>query len=577
MAAMCVDWARYEPIEQCWSRVNTDVLSELVVPTPPVDVLWARSPERSRSREKGTAGCRRNKDALAELDGAKDVAICGWASRPAVIVSTAAQEDVDASRAALQGGSSPRSRPMACQSTTPISDPTAREGLAPNCPSGRVVTLRADHSAILPGGVTRLSSYLAVAVTPPARSVDRLAPGCEGAAPRAAKSAQATTRNPRAYSTEVAVDRSTPGADALVLFAPTPPCLRYRLCACDIKGPARRLCKEGFTAGAQVTCTQSHQAVIIVHNAIRFARLARLIMAASATQTNFPELFEPLQAGELKLKNRIILAPMTRARSQGRVPNSANVEYYRQRAGAGLLITEATTISEVANGWADSPGIYTEEQAEGWKKVVDAVHEEGSQIICQLWHIGRASHSSFMPEGESIVSASAIAIEGEGVYGADIKKHPHEVPRALETEEVEATVEDYGKAAEFAKAAGFDGVEIHGANGYLIDQFLQSCSNVREDKYGGDVEGRFTFCKEIIERVLQVYPAGRVGIRLSPNGAYNGMGAEDNFESFLYVFLYTLGRLRATRAPLSLALNACTVPGKSSLWWTSWDPSATFT
>ncbi|KAJ8609706.1 hypothetical protein CTAYLR_008450 [Chrysophaeum taylorii] len=247
-------------------------------------------------------------------------------------------------------------------------------------------------------------------------------------------------------------------------------------------------------------------------------------------------MFEPVKLGELALKNKFVLASLTRGRSgETRVPNDANVEYYRQRAGFGLVMSEATAISPMGEGWYDSPSLYKPEQVAGWKRVCEAVHGEGGLMLAQLWHIGRAGHSSFLPDGQPMVSASAIKIEGDGVYTADTTKQPHETPRALEIGEVEATVRDYKQAALNAKEAGFDGVEVHSANGYLIDQFLQSTSNVRTDAYGGSVENRYRFLKEIFEAVFEVFEPSRVGVKLSPNGVYNGMGSADNIETFEYV------------------------------------------
>uniref|UniRef100_A0A7S1N2U6 NADH:flavin oxidoreductase/NADH oxidase N-terminal domain-containing protein n=1 Tax=Eutreptiella gymnastica TaxID=73025 RepID=A0A7S1N2U6_9EUGL len=244
----------------------------------------------------------------------------------------------------------------------------------------------------------------------------------------------------------------------------------------------------------------------------------------------------PAQLGDLKLKNRCVLAALTRGRSgPTRVPNEANQLYYEQRAGFGLVMSEATAVSHRANGWGGAPGIYTAEMAAGWKAVTDRVHAAGSLMVCQLWYVGRQSHSSFMPNGEQIVSASDIPCAGDGVYTATGEKVPYEVPRPLTVQEIADTVEEYGVAAQFAKDAGFDGVEVHSANGYLMDQFLQSCSNNRTDEYGGGVEGRARFLREVLERVLKVWPAGRVGIKLSPNGAYGGMGSADNTETFTYV------------------------------------------
>mmetsp|Transcript_11874 Transcript_11874/g.20630 ORF Transcript_11874/g.20630 Transcript_11874/m.20630 type:complete len:370 (+) Transcript_11874:134-1243(+) len=248
-------------------------------------------------------------------------------------------------------------------------------------------------------------------------------------------------------------------------------------------------------------------------------------------------IYEPLTlANGLTLKNRILFSPLTRGRSgHSRIPNEWNLKYYSERAGAGLVVTEATAVSETANGWAQSAGCYTAEMSEGWKKVADAVHEAGSLICLQLWHSGRKSHPSFQPGNQAIVAPSAIAIEGDGVYGIDDKKYPHPVPRALETSEIPAIVEDYKKAAKYALEAGIDMVEVHAANGYLINTFLDSSTNKRTDQYGGSVEHRFRFLKEVIEAVGTVYPYNRIGVRISPNGAYNNMGAEDSVETYTYV------------------------------------------
>jgi 2,4-dienoyl-CoA reductase-like NADH-dependent reductase (Old Yellow Enzyme family) len=187
----------------------------------------------------------------------------------------------------------------------------------------------------------------------------------------------------------------------------------------------------------------------------------------------------------------------------------------------------------MANGWVQSPGIYTSEMVEGWKLVTDTVHRMASRIFLQLWHMGRASHSSFH-NGQPSVAPSAVKINEPYIH-TPAGKQPHEVPRALETSEIAGIVEDYRKAAENAKLAGFDGVEIHSANGYLIDQFLQSKTNHRTDAYGGSVENRYRFLKEIVEAVLTVWPANRVAVRISPNGAFNDMGSPEFREQFTYV------------------------------------------
>ncbi len=246
------------------------------------------------------------------------------------------------------------------------------------------------------------------------------------------------------------------------------------------------------------------------------------------------QLLTPFQMGDLTLKNRVVLAPMTRARAGAeRTANALMAAYYVQRANAGLILSEATAISEQALGWVDTPGIYTDAHTAGWKLVTDAVHAEGTPIFLQLWHCGRASHSSFRTDRSLPVSASAMQLNGESIHTPE-GKQPYETPRALLSEEIAAVVADYRNAAQRARDAGFDGVEIHAANGYLIDQFLQSKTNQRTDAYGGSVENRFRFLGEIIEAILTVWPADRVGVRLAPNGAFNDMGSPDYREQFLF-------------------------------------------
>ncbi|MBX3176751.1 MAG: alkene reductase [Candidatus Hydrogenedentes bacterium] len=244
-------------------------------------------------------------------------------------------------------------------------------------------------------------------------------------------------------------------------------------------------------------------------------------------------LLAPYDLAGMPLRNRVVMAPMTRARAgKTRVPNALMAQYYRQRSNAGLIITEATTISPQANGWVDSPGIYTGEQQAGWAPVVEAIHKAGSRVFLQLWHMGRASHSAFH-EGAPAVAPSAIKINGDYIHTPQ-GKLPYETPRALELAEIPGIVEDYRRAAERAQAAGFDGVEIHAANGYLIDQFLQSKTNHRTDAYGGSLENRYRFLKEATDAVITVFPANRVGLRLSPNGVFNDMGSPDFRETFTY-------------------------------------------
>lgn len=245
-------------------------------------------------------------------------------------------------------------------------------------------------------------------------------------------------------------------------------------------------------------------------------------------------LFEPLSLGNYRLKNRIAMAPMTRGRAGARrVPNELMAEYYHQRASAGLLITEATVVSKQGNGWIDSPGIYTDEMVEGWRKVTEKLRPTGTPMFLQLWHCGRASHSDFH-DGELPVSASAVKLKGDQI-STPLGKKPYETPRALAVDEIPDVVSDYRRAAEQAKAAGFSGVEVHGANGYLINQFLDATTNLRDDEYGGTIENRFRFFREVLEAVLTVWPADQVGARISPNGVFNDMGCDDFRELFLYV------------------------------------------
>lgn len=245
-------------------------------------------------------------------------------------------------------------------------------------------------------------------------------------------------------------------------------------------------------------------------------------------------LLQPFDLRGQQLSNRVVMAPMTRSRAgESRVPNELMAKYYSQRASAGLIITEATVISQQAIGWQNSAGIYNDEQAAGWKLVTDAVHEAGGKIFLQLWHQGRASHSDFH-DGELPVAPSAIKIENDQIHTPNGKKD-HEVPRALETDELPGIVADYVKAAERAKSAGFDGVEVHSANGYLLDQFLESKSNQRTDQYGGSIENQFRLLGEVVDAVCAAWSSDRVGVRISPNGAYNDMGTPEYRELFTYV------------------------------------------
>jgi len=227
------------------------------------------------------------------------------------------------------------------------------------------------------------------------------------------------------------------------------------------------------------------------------------------------KLHEPVRIGTWDLPNRIVMAPLTRCRSsEGRVPNAMMAEYYKQRSSAGLILAEATSISPQGVGYPDTPGLWSAEQVEGWKLVTKAVHEAGGRIIAQLWHVGRVSDPHYL-NGELPVSASAIAAPGHVSLLRPQK--PYETPRALELSEIPGIIEDYRKAAENAMAAGFDGVEIHGANGYLPHQFLNDRINRRTDSFGGSIENRARFMLEAVDAAVSVWGADRVGLHLSPN------------------------------------------------------------
>lgn len=244
-------------------------------------------------------------------------------------------------------------------------------------------------------------------------------------------------------------------------------------------------------------------------------------------------LFDPIQMGELSLPNRIIMAPLTRCRaSEGRVPNALMAEYYVQRASAGLIISEATSVTPMGVGYPDTPGIWSEEQVAGWKLVTEAVHQAGGRMVLQLWHVGRISDPLYL-NGELPVAPSAIAAEGHVSLVRPQKDY--EVPRALALDEIPAIVEAYRKGAENAKKAGFDGVEIHGANGYLLDQFLQSSTNLRTDEYGGSIENRARLMLEVTDAVIAVWGTGRVGMHLAPRGDAHTMGDSDPAATFGYI------------------------------------------
>jgi 2,4-dienoyl-CoA reductase-like NADH-dependent reductase (Old Yellow Enzyme family) len=244
-------------------------------------------------------------------------------------------------------------------------------------------------------------------------------------------------------------------------------------------------------------------------------------------------LLDPIQIGSWNLSNRIIMAPLTRCRaSEGRVPNDLMSQYYRQRASAGLIITEATSISPMGVGYPDTPGIWSEAQIEGWRKITKAVHEEGGKIVLQLWHVGRVSDPFYL-SGELPIAPSAIAPEGHVSLLRPQK--PFVVPRALTLEEIPGIIREYKQGAENALRAGFDGVELHGANGYLLDQFLQDGSNQRTDDYGGSIENRARLMLEAIDAAISVWGATRVGLHLNPRSDAHSMRDSEPVTTFGYV------------------------------------------
>lgn len=247
-----------------------------------------------------------------------------------------------------------------------------------------------------------------------------------------------------------------------------------------------------------------------------------------------PTLHDPIRIGAWNLRNRIIMAPLTRCRcSEGRVPNKLMAEYYRQRATAGLIITEATSVCGIGVGYPDTPGIWSDEQVEGWKLITNVVHDEGGVIILQLWHVGRISDPSYL-DGELPVAPSAIAADGH--VSLIRPKKAFVTPRALELDEIPSIIEAYRKGSENAMAAGFDGVEIHGANGYLLDQFLQDSTNKRTDAYGGSIENRARLMFEAVDAAVSVWGKDRVGLHLAPRGDVHEGGEDSNLPAtFGYV------------------------------------------
>jgi 2,4-dienoyl-CoA reductase-like NADH-dependent reductase (Old Yellow Enzyme family) len=245
-------------------------------------------------------------------------------------------------------------------------------------------------------------------------------------------------------------------------------------------------------------------------------------------------LFDPIRIGDLELPNRIFMAPLTRSRAlgEGRVPNALMTEYYVQRASAGLILSEATAVTPQGVGYANTPGIWSKEQVAGWKQVTDAVHAAGGRIFLQLWHVGRISDPIFL-DGQLPVAPSAIGAEGN--VSLVRPKRSYVTPRALDADEIPGIIEAYRTGAQNALEAGFDGVEVHGANGYLLDQFLQDSTNKRTDAYGGSIENRARLMLEVTDACISVWGASRVGMHLAPRGDAHTMGDSDPLATFGYV------------------------------------------
>ncbi len=257
-----------------------------------------------------------------------------------------------------------------------------------------------------------------------------------------------------------------------------------------------------------------------------------------------PNLFDPIRVGDLDLANRIVMAPLTRSRSVGLKPGPLAIEYYRQRASAGLIISEGAQVCPEGQGYLDTPGIHSPEQVEAWRKVTEAVHAEGGKIAVQLWHVGRISHADFQPGGGAPVSSTARPIQAKTFTARGLE--PVTPARALRTEEIPAVVAQFAHAAHCAMEAGFDAVEVHGANGYLIDQFLRDSINDRSDAYGGSIENRVRFLVEVMTAVSQAVGGGRTGLRLSPVTPVNDAGQDSQAQA---LFNHAVEQL----APLKLA------------------------
>ena len=269
--------------------------------------------------------------------------------------------------------------------------------------------------------------------------------------------------------------------------------------------------------------------------------MIRDMVKLQITMNTTQPLLTPVHLGSLHLPNRVVMAPLTRMRAHmpGNIPWELNAEYYRQRADAGLIISEATPVSAYGHGYYATPGIHTDEQAEGWKLVTKAVHEEGGRMFLQLWHVGRLSHTDLQPGGVLPVAPSAIAPGGQAYTKDGPKTNP--TPRALELDEIPGIVEDFRRGAARARQAGFDGVEIHGANGYLLEQFLSDHANQRTDIYGGSLENRARFFLEVVAAVVEEWGSHRVGVRISPSNTFGGIEHTDRWATYRYL----VGKLNA--------------------------------
>jgi N-ethylmaleimide reductase len=252
-------------------------------------------------------------------------------------------------------------------------------------------------------------------------------------------------------------------------------------------------------------------------------------------------LFTPTQLGALSLKNRIVMAPLTRSRAIGNVPNALMEQYYRLRAEAGLIITEGTSPSPNGLGYARIPGLFNKEQVQGWRRVTEGVHQAGGKIFVQLMHTGRVSHPANLPVGASILAPSAVAVPGEMWTDAD-GMQPHPAPREMSEADIAQSIAEYAASAELAMQAGFDGVELHAANGYLIDQFLNTASNQRDDRWGGSIENRIRFAVEVATATANAIGAGRVGMRISPYGVFNAQVPDAEMDA---VYLRLIDELNA--------------------------------